>query len=337
MKYEGDKFCLAEYGIDDSVQKINEIKYTAEEVKILDMQDFDNKASIIDACNSVIDTYECLNELSIFVDDAKQRLMLLDSNFGSKYYNTAIENGYNMEKNLLDPLLIFTTPFTKMSDEELKKYIDDYMKKNPELRGMINSDSVILESKLEELANWYIKNVPTYQKMPKGYKGSGSRAYYQTPYGIKARGDDCTEFVGLYMSYICGTNLEETYSGGMIDPKGDWAKEAAKYGWKAYTTDEIGELHPGDVLVAHSGSSIQSENGIMTSSEGQHAEVYLDNNETFGWGQVQETYPSKRTIEAVEVNGQTHYKDSDHDYITVYRYEGNNNGILNTDTGDKLF
>lgn len=330
LKFDGEKFFYAEYGIDSSLYDMKQIKTTIEGVEFLDMQDFDNKQSIINACNDILDVYEVLDSLSTMVDGARNRLISLNLNF-SKGYNKNINeknflilNNFDFDKNGMNDLFGGRTRFLTYDNNEIQKYIDAYIEKNPELKGVVNSDAVMLENKLETLANWYIKNVPTYQGTSSGSEGSGARKYYQTPFGEKSRGDDCTEFTALYMSYVCGKDLSETYSGGMIDPNGAWAKEAEKNGWKAYNTDEIGSLKPGDVLVSHSGSSINTDDGIMTSSKGHHAEVYLDNNETFGWGSVQESYPLKRTIEPVKVNGKTHYKDSSHDYITVYRYEGNN-------------
>lgn len=96
--------------------------------------------------------------------------------------------------------------------------------------------------KLEEVANWYIQNVKTYQIIPCGGKGSGKRKFYDNPFLSREIGDDCTEFANVYMSYVCGTELAISASGEMVNSKGNWAKSAETCGWKAYTTDQIGEL-----------------------------------------------------------------------------------------------
>ena len=167
---------------------------------------------------------------------------------------------------------------------------------------------------LEDIGNWYIANVHTYQQSACGNRGSGARRYYETPFGSRKFGDDCTEFVTLYMSFICGSDLPESYSGAMIYPNGSWAQSASNCGWKAYTSDSIGSLQPGDVLIAHSGA--------LYSTKGQHAEVYVDESHTFGWGSCKSAYPSNNAISTSNFGGHVHFQDGGHDYITVFRYEG---------------
>ncbi len=166
-----------------------------------------------------------------------------------------------------------------------------------------------LAGKLEEVGTWYIANVSTYQN-----GNSGSRKYYQTPFGSRSFGDDCTEFVAAYMSYMCGSDVPESYSGDMVYPDGSWAQSVASCGWKAYSSDEIDSLQTGDVLIAHAGA--------LYSTKGHHGEIYINENQTFGWGSVKSSYPTSNSIQKVESGGHVHYKDSTHDYVTIYRYEG---------------
>jgi len=166
---------------------------------------------------------------------------------------------------------------------------------------------------LETVAMWYIENVNTYQKSTSG-KGTGSRKYYKTPFGERKFGDDCTEFAAAYMSFISGTDIPESYSGAMVDPNGSWAQSVSSAGWKAYSSDEIGALQMGDILIAHSGS--------LYSTKGHHAEIYINASQTFGWGSIKSSYPTSNTITTSNEGGHVHFRDNTHDYITVYRFEG---------------
>lgn len=174
-----------------------------------------------------------------------------------------------------------------------------------------------LLAKLEELGKWYIENVPTYQTNT-GACGtspvSGTRKYYENPYTNRKYGDDCTEFTAAYMDYVCGSSIQESYSGGMIDPNGSWAKSIEACGWKGYFSDEIDSLQPGDVLISHG--------GMFYSGYGEHGEIYIDENSSFGWGAIQCNYPTPNSITKSISGGHTHYLDAGHDYITIYRYSG---------------
>ena len=117
------------------------------------------------------------------------------------------------------------------------------------------------------------------------------------------------------MAYVAGVDLPISYSGAMVYPDGVWAGIVAQYDWIAYSSDEIDSLKPGDVLIAHSGA--------LYSTKGQHAEIYISENETFGWGSTKSVYPTNKMITTTrESDGHVHFRDSGHDYITVYRYEG---------------
>lgn len=190
--------------------------------------------------------------------------------------------------------------------------------------------SADLKAKLEEISNWYIENVHTYQVTQCGAgRGSGRRKYYDNPFISRAIGDDCTEFTGLYMSYVCGTELKESYSGEMVNINGSWAKDAEACGWKAYSTDDIGELQYGDVLIADNSVSY---------SQGGHGEVYIDSKQSFGWGSCHSVFPTNNAISKTTNGGHTVFKDSSHIYVTVYRYMNATSGSTGTvtDLGAKM-
>lgn len=166
--------------------------------------------------------------------------------------------------------------------------------------GTVNSESLL--AKLEDLGNWYIENVAIYSQ----------KKYFQTPYKKSESRADCTGFAVAYMSYVSGADLEDSYSGEMVYHDGSWAKHVAEHGWKSYTTDEIGTLMPGDVLVS---------NPVISYSRGNHAEIYIDESHTFGWGSAKKKYPTDSALQKLTKSGHTIYRDKNHDYVTVYRYE----------------
>lgn len=181
-----------------------------------------------------------------------------------------------------------------------------------------------LLAKLEEVALWYISNIATYNQ----------GLYVDNPFTTSTARADCTGFAAIYMSYVAGVTIPTSSSAEMVYHQGDWANSISNYGWKAYTTDEIGALMPGDVLVS---------NPVISYSKGNHAEVYVSETETFGWGSVKKSYPTKSTLQQSTKNGHTIYSDNvgkknQHDYITVYRFEGgitsNNNSSNNSNNGN---
>lgn len=197
------------------------------------------------------------------------------------------------------------------------------------IKSLSSGNAADLKAKLEEVSNWYIENVHTYQVTQCGAgRGTRTRKYYDNPFISRKIGDDCTEFTGLYMSYVCGTELRESYSGEMVDINGSWAKDAEACGWKAYSTDDIGELQYGDVLIADSSVSY---------SQGGHGEVYIDSKQSFGWGSCHSVFPTNNAISKTTNGGHTVFKDSSHIYVTVYRYmnaTSGSNGTV-TDLGAK--
>lgn len=137
MKYEGGKFCLAELGISNALKKITDIKTNAEGVELLDMQDFDNKQSIIDACDVVVSVGKSLSQLAYLVYQAKLRLLNISKTFASEYNRRLMLNPFEFNNMLLNEKMFINSGLIKYDDDDLKKYIDDYLNNNPELIGTI--------------------------------------------------------------------------------------------------------------------------------------------------------------------------------------------------------
>lgn len=189
-------------------------------------------------------------------------------------------------------------------DNETYKTLNNLVASNISNSGQVMCGGGDLSGSLEEISLWYIENVATYDQS----------LYVESPFTTSKVRADCTGFAVAFMSYVSGVDIPISWSGEMVYPDGSWAQNISATGWKAYTSDEIGELQFGDVLVAHSGS--------LYSTKGQHAEIYVDETHTFGWGSVQKTYPKSNTITKTTSGGHVHFMDSGHDYITIYRYEG---------------
>lgn len=217
------------------------------------------------------------------------------------------QNGLNISNTvngLYDPLGIFNYI---SSETVFGKKVKKIVKKSTEKK--LKERETLLSGKLEELGNWYIENVPTY-----------GTSTYKNPFVSYPARADCTGFAAVYMSMVSGVELPTSSSYFMVDPNGEWATKAKEAGWNAYTSDEITSLKVGDVLVANSGR--------FYSDSGHHAEVYIDEEHTFGWGTVWNTYPRNNPIKTTtESDGHVHFRDfkangaCSHDYITVYRYE----------------
>ena len=165
-----------------------------------------------------------------------------------------------------------------------------------------------LIQKLEEVANWYIENIATYNQSLK----------VSSPFTTSQVRADCTGFAVAYMSYVSGVDIPISYSGAMVHVNGSWAKEVSNNGWIAYSADDIDTLQPGDVLVADSS---------IVYSKGDHAEIYVSETETFGWGSKKTKYPTNSTIQKSIKQGHIIFSDLvgtkyQHDYVTIYRYNG---------------
>ncbi len=161
-----------------------------------------------------------------------------------------------------------------------------------------------LAASLEEVANWYIQNVAKYDQT----------LYVESPFSTSKVRADCSGFAVAYMSYVSGTDVPISHSGEMVDPNGSWAQSVSQLGWKAYSSDTVGTLQTGDILISHAGS--------LYSTKGRHAEIYVDESSTFGWGSVKTQYPTSKVLQTSNFGGHVHFMDSTHDYITIYRYEG---------------
>lgn len=197
-------------------------------------------------------------------------------------------------------LLIFMTMVTAIASKDNANL--DITNRSEMARKSAASADVM--KALEEVANWYIENVAVYDQTK----------YVESPFASAKVRADCTGFAVAYMSYVAGNDVPDSYSGEMIYPDGNWAKTVEALGWIAYTSDEIGELQPGDVLISHK--------GVLYSTKGQHAEIYVDESHTFGWGSVKSSYPTNLSITKSEFDGHVHFMDNTHDYITIYRYAG---------------
>lgn len=295
----------------------------------LGVNDLNNIDNYISAYKDLISKYSS-NSIYIMsvtpVDESKAKSSGYSvTNTGIEAFNKKLSE--NFSSNFIDIYNNLTNVVTSDGlhyDNETYKTINDLVSSSISSSGKEKCGSAggDVTGKLEEVANWYIQNVKTYQVTPCGAgKGTRRRKFYENPFLSRNIGDDCTEFAGVFMSYVCGTELAMSASGEMVNSNGNWAKSAEACGWKAYTTDEIGELQTGDVLIADSSVSY---------SYGAHAEVYVDASHTFGWGKCQSQYPLNNTISKETRGGHTVLSDSygkdSHKYVTVYRYMNSTDG-----------
>ena len=213
-------------------------------------------------------------------------------------------------------ICIFMTVFAEPDDVNMG------LTNNTEMtsKDTSNANSGDLAASLQKLGQFYIDNVGTY---------SQESDYVQIDFIGGSFRKDCTGFAIAYMSYVAGKILPDSYTLEIIDPDGSWAKTAGEAGWKVYTSDEIGSLEnlqTGDVLIA--------DNRYGYSTKGQHAEIYIDPNHSFGWGATKYTYPTDNVFTVSNSGGHVHIMDGGHDYITVYRYMNATSGTV-TDLGAK--
>lgn len=177
------------------------------------------------------------------------------------------------------------------------------------------ADDGTIEGKLKTVAQWYMDNVKEYgsdkNKNLKTYNGDSLMK------GAKCR-NDCTGFAAAFASYVSGEVVATSHSGAMIT---HW--DAEKHGWTYCETNDLNsldDLKTGDILVARSSS--KSKGGTL-SSRGHHAEVYIDNKHSWGWGSVHDHYPYDCKWEfTTNSQGRKMVKDGSHDYVCFYRYTG---------------
>lgn len=136
---------------------------------------------------------------------------------------------------------------------------------------------------IEKLANWYIKNVPTYQN-DAGGSGTDSRAWYSCDLlDGSSVGDDCTGFSYaclIYAGYISDSPSNAPPSGWYIGESSSMAGKLKEAGFThGYVTSGM-EFKAGDILAKQG-----------------HVELLVGVNEdgtyqTFGWGTIRHSYPS---------------------------------------------
>lgn len=180
-------------------------------------------------------------------------------------------------------------------------------------------DTTALYNACKTMGEWYLANVTTYQ----GNSSGGANGYVQWydcdifSFGTMQVGDECGHFAAAYGSLV--SNKKIVPEGGIATIyEGSNAWESA--GWKLYTITEVGGLsglQPGDVMLA----SDMKDGCCM----GGHAEVYLAQNTSFGWGQIQSKFPSNTstmteyTCEHDDIYVQV---GSSMRYGHIYRYTG---------------
>lgn len=198
--------------------------------------------------------------------------------------------------------------------------------------GILPPASGNLGEMLENLGKLYIANVPTYQtnpaSRPKENWVYGTRDYYTVSFngGTIKIGDDCTGFSGAYMRYVAGVTTAEipdNGSGGLVHDDGVRAA-LEKHGWKKYSLmdeqefaneSDISKLQTGDILVINRPSS-------NPKYPHHHAEVYIDPNNSFGWGYIRTKYNTSNTFKVVKGKGLQERDDDTRCYQYYYRYVG---------------
>ena len=259
--------------------------------------------------------------------------LIINNDTSNPIYVINITSGFNIDdvKNLISEFVdnnniedyFIINSSSDITDDELYIIYNNRLVDKNNLNDSIIATGLVKLSysggtlgALEELANWYISNVYTYQGNVSG-KGTGSRKMYENPFFQEKIGDDCSAFASAYMSLASNNYLGISSSSEMISLTGSWAQKVSAYGWKAYSSDNVGNLIPGDVLVS-------SANGIVNGQG--HVEIYVNETSTFGWGSIKKTYPTNNSVISSTRNGHNvfldGYANSKHVYTTIYRYEG---------------
>ena len=248
--------------------------------------------------------------------------LIINNDTSNPIYVINITSGFNIDeaKNLISEFVdnnniedyFITNSSSDITDDELYIiYNNRLVDKNNLNDSIIDSGLVKISNgntleALEELANWYIENIKTY--------GTDT---FKNPFFQGVVRNDCSGFASAYMSLVSNNYFGISSSAEMISTTGTWANKISQYGWKAYLSDEVSDLVPGDVLVS-SPLAIAHTKG--------HVEIYVNENSTFGWGSVKKSYPTNNSITATTINNRKVYQDSytknRHTYSTIYRYEG---------------
>lgn len=147
-------------------------------------------------------------------------------------------------------------------------------------------------SKIEEMANWYIQNVPTYQA------NSPYRGYYQCSLVNMEVGDDCTGFSYAVLVYAGIINPSEVTALASSDyiRGGAMLQYIEKGGMKCHDVASDTVFKTGDMLCVY------IPNGR------HHVEFVVGENsdgtyQTFGWGSVKTTYPSTQKATRTSLSG----------------------------------
>lgn len=174
----------------------------------------------------------------------------------------------------------------------------------------INKNAKTVKEKLDNLGNWYVDNVTTYQTLTTN-KSSGKRKYYDCDLWTNTGGvgDDCTGFGFAFMCYVSDDPKSTRGGSSSSWVKGSPCSGDIPKGWKFHSCSElssIDDLQTGDILC---------RNG--------HVEVYIDPSTTFGWGQIQKEYPKSTNVSLMTGSEVKTVKiGSKSDYVSFYRYEG---------------
>lgn len=177
---------------------------------------------------------------------------------------------------------------------------------------VLTSDTSSLVACCKTMAEWYIKNIHTYQA-----PGHNKRKDYPCDLIKGNAGDDCTGFAAAYAMLVTGKKLSEW---GSYDLYAGSIKDWIDAGWTRYTITELGGtkgLQAGDILVANYAAD--------HNSTGHHAEIYLGVCKSFGWGDVQKSYPSNnKRLTNVKKGGNKIYISTGgrNTYGVVLRYTG---------------
>lgn len=181
----------------------------------------------------------------------------------------------------------------------------------------IKGDTSTIEGKLETLAKWYIANIHTYGRIKDNTLKTVKANDLMD--GLECR-NDCTGFARAFVNYVSGNN--NTSAGGSSGFVTAW--NATSNGWTYYETKDLtslDDLQLGDILVASPGNT--SKGGTKSEGGYGHAEIYVDNKHSFGWGSVQKAYPkSNNWTFKQNSQGRNVVADGGHMYVCFYRYTG---------------
>lgn len=176
---------------------------------------------------------------------------------------------------------------------------------------------------LDAMAKWYVSHVDTYQNAyhddgkcagtdadsyynansgntDKCKVGNGGLLYFCDLTNTWVR-DDCTGFAAAYASLVSGEEVAMSGSSYMLD---SW--DAINHGWSKIdisSLSSIDDIKEGDILICSG-----------------HAEVFISQSQSFGWGAIQSEYPRTKTWSFD--SGHVNLQYDSRNYTTLYRYTG---------------